>query len=254
MLVAELAAKDFMTKHVKTVYSDSKVSKAIDIMAQNNIGSVVVVDASGPMGVFTERDLLHHVLRPYNQLENMIVMEAMSKPLAGFKSDQTLEEAASAMIEKKGRLLVFEDGNLVGLITATDIVRELHKLGKKFDITKFISRDIVFVDPYSPITSTVLEMDEKRIGSVLLGHKNNIIGIFTERDLLRKVLAVKSNLTAPVNSFATKPVVTARLPIDGKEISAIMMENHIKRLPLSDQNGNLEGIITARDLVEAYSS
>ena len=67
-----------MSEHVLTVYSHSNVRKAIEVMAENNIGSVVVIDSSGPRGVFTERDLLSKVLAKGKNLHHQGAVTVLS--------------------------------------------------------------------------------------------------------------------------------------------------------------------------------
>jgi CBS domain-containing protein len=254
LLAQELfLVKDFMSRNVKTVYFDSNVSKAVELMVENNIGSVVVVDSEGPVGIFTERDLLSKVLALGRQLEYQMIMEAMSQPLVEIQESQTLLEASKSMIKNRNRLVVFEDGDLKGIVTATDIVREIANSRKNFDISRFITRKVETVHSNMDLSLVIDEMDEKRIGSVIVGHNDEPLGIFTERDLLRKVLAPRISLETPVGEFATRPLITADRATDGAEAARIMTTRKIKRLPIVDED-KLIGIVTARDLVEGFES
>jgi CBS domain-containing protein len=242
-----------MSKNPKTVYSDSTVAKAIEIMAQNNIGSVIVKDNSGPIGIFTERDLLSKVLSSVEPLEYQMIIEVMSRPLVEIRPDQTFEQAVKLMNAKRNRLVVFDDGDLIGIITATDLVRTIYRLGKNFDISNFISKDVKTVHANAHIPLVIDIMNEERIGSVVVGKDNDVLGIFTERDLLKKVLEPRISLSSPIMEFVSQPLVTAEFGIDGKEAAHIMVEKKIKRLPIFKE-GKLAGIITARDLVAAYGA
>ncbi len=245
--------RDFMSKNPRTAYADSNVSKAIQLMAENNIGSVVVIDNSGPIGIFTERDLLSKVFASDKPLEYQIMIEVMSRPLVEISPDYSLEQAVKMMNVKKNRLVVFDDGDLIGIVTATDLVRAICNLGKKFDISNFITKDVKTVHANTDVALVIKKMDQERIGSVIVGRNNDVLGIFTERDLLKKVLAPRLNLASPVIGFISKPLITAELGIDGREASDIMVKNNIKRLPIL-KNGKLAGVVTARDLVEAYGA
>jgi CBS domain-containing protein len=253
MLAHETLAASLMTRGVKTVYSDSNVAKAVDMMVRNNIGCVVVVDSSGPVGIFTERDLLSKALRQKEPLEYQMIMEVMSRPVIAVDPDKTLDQVAQSMIANKSNLTVFEGGDLVGIITATDIVREIHRLEKNFDIRRFVTSRVEMIHANMDVGLVIEEMDEKRIGSVVIGKDSELSGIFTERDLLKKVLAPKISLDTPVGDLASSPLITAPFGIDGREAARIMVARKIKRLPLLKEN-KLAGIITARDLVAALAS
>lgn len=243
-----------MSKNVQTVYSHSNVTQAIKIMVEKNIGSVVVTDSSGPVGVFSERDLLSKVLGRMKRPEDCIIMEVMTGAFTATRPSAALVDAAKEMVAKKGRLMVFDDGELAGIVTATDIVMETYKSGESFDFTDCISRKVITVDPRTSVGLAIQHMDEKRVGSVLIkGERSDELGgIFTERDMLRKVLSRNLQLSTPVVDLSTTPVITANVGIGGDEAARIMSTKRIKRLPLLE-GGRLAGIITARDLVEAFS-
>ena len=235
-----------------TILQDSKVEKAIKAMDGHNIGSVVVLDSLGPCGVFTERDLLSRVLAKGKDPDATVIAEVASPKFPSVLSSSTLEETAAAMKEKKSRLMVFEGADLVGMVTPTDIVRVLKGLETDFSILKVISTRLVTVLPQTPVDEVVRLMDERKTGSVLMSDDGRWTGIFTERDLVRRVLAPKRRLDTPVREVATSPVITAEPGIFGREVAGIMALHGFKRLPLSLE-GEGVGIVTARDVVEAFA-
>jgi signal-transduction protein with cAMP-binding, CBS, and nucleotidyltransferase domain len=245
---------EFMSRHVLTVYSSSSVRKAIGVMGDKNVGSLVVLDNSGPAGVFTERDLLSKVLAKGKDRDNTLVMEVLSPLFVSIESTATLPEAARLMIDRKSRLMVFEGGGLEGIVTATDLVRCIAGLGGSFGLNGVVTRKIVMELPETPLITVVEDMDRKRIGSVLVGEtQEKAYGIFTERDLLVKVLLKRLSLEFLVGELATVPLMTAKLGIDGVEAARLMVAKRIKRLPLT-LNGQVAGMVTARDVVEAFAS
>jgi len=241
-----------MGKGVVTVLQESKVAKAIREMDEHNIGSVVIMDDLGPCGVFTERDLLSRVLAKGRDPEETLLAEVTSPKFPSVESSLSLEETAIAMVEKKSRLMVFEGAELVGMVTPTDIVRVLKGVEADFSILKVISTRLVTAFPETPIDVVVKLMDEKKTGSVLVSDDGQWTGIFTERDLVRKVLASGRRLGAPVSEAATSPVITAEPGIFGREVAGVMSLHGIKRLPLALE-GEGVGIVTARDVVEAFA-
>lgn len=243
-----------MTGNVLTVYSHSSVRKAIEVMAKNNVGSVVVMDSSGPRGVFTERDLLSKVLAKGRDRESTLTMEVHSPLFVSIEPDATLMEAARTMIRRKSRLMVFEGSDLRGIVTATDILRCMQGLDGPLDLTKVVTRKVVTELPETPLTTVIEDMDRKRIGSVLVGDEDQKpYGIFTERDLLVKVLLKKLSLDFLVGELVSVPLVTAMLGIDGIQAAKTMVSMHVKRLPLTS-GCDIAGIVTARDVVDAFAS
>jgi CBS domain-containing protein len=78
------------------------------------------------------------------------------------------------------------------------------------------------------------------------------VGIFTERDLLSKFLVKGKSLDTPVSKASSSPLKTAPAEISIHEAAKLMAAQHVRRLPLMKKK-QLAGIITARDLVEAYA-
>lgn len=252
--LADVTVRDFMSEHVLTVYSHSNVRKAIEVMAEHNVGSVVVIDSSGPRGVFTERDLLSKVLAKGRNRDSTLVMEVHSPLFVSIEPDATLMEAARTMLRKKSRLMVFEGSDLQGIVTATDILRCIHDLSGRLSLERVVTREVVTELPETPLITVIEDMDLRRIGSVLVGEEDKRpYGIFTERDLLLKVLLKKLSLELPVGELVSVPLVTAKLGVDGIQAAKIMVSKHVKRLPLTS-DGSVSGIVTARDIVEAFAS
>jgi len=246
-------AKEFMHRGVVTVLNESKVGAAVGEMDRLNIGSVVLVDSLGPCGVFTERDLISRVLAKGKDHRTTLLSEAASPKFPSISSSLTLAETACAMVERKSRLMVFEGPDLVGMVTPTDVVKVLKGIDADFSILKVMSTRIVTARPETPVEVVVRLMDVHKTGSVLVTDDSRWIGIFTERDLVKRVLAKDRKLDTPVGEVATSPVVTAEPGIFGREAAGIMALHGFKRLPLALE-GDGVGIVTARDIVEAFAT
>jgi CBS domain-containing protein len=100
---------------------------AAKLMKEYGRGSLVVMDSKMAVGIITERDFVRRVIAenlPYNTL----VSQVMSKPLIFVEADASLKETARIMFEHKiRRLPVEENGELVGIIVASDFIRQLSK-------------------------------------------------------------------------------------------------------------------------------
>jgi CBS domain-containing protein len=242
---------DFMSKNVLSVGIGSSVERAVDLMVQREVGSVVVSSGEEVAGIFTERDLLKALARG-RKLADTPVKEAMTPTISRINPTVGDREAAQQMIKSKGRLLVFEGKKLVGIVTASDVVKVIFRTGAVFEIDHVFTKDIVTVESRTPLKSVIRLMDAKGVGSVLVTEMKVPRAIFTERDLLNKVLYLDLGLDELAGTVATFPLVTAELGINGREAAGAMVTRHIKRLPLM-KGGKLVGIVTARDLVQAYA-
>jgi signal-transduction protein with cAMP-binding, CBS, and nucleotidyltransferase domain len=77
-------------------------------------------------------------------------------------------------------------------------------------------------------------------------------GIFTERDLLTRILAPGLFMESGVGEFCSSPLVTLPSGSSIHKAALTMVTKHIRRLPITEDD-EIVGIATARDLVEAYS-
>jgi len=246
-------ANEIMTKNVFTINPEASMYKVAKIMGEKHIGSLIVQKYDTPVGIVTERDLLTKVLALEKNLKTEKVENVMSYPLVSINSTTKIKEAAKTMIQKKSRLAVIDSGKLVGLVTASDLIRSLpqiHETEAKVD--DFMTKEVITTDEKTSINTVAKIMGNQRIGSVIVTKNEKPTGIFTERDLLTSFLSKDKPLTTQVGKKSSSPLITQPSGISIHKAAITMTLKHIRRLPI-DKKGHLIGIITARDLVEAYA-
>lgn len=121
--------RDVMTRSVKSVRPDSSVMEAIRKMNKFDIGAIIVVQGKRPVGIITERDILRRIVE--QRLDPLVVKarEIMSSPITTIREDAAVEEAAEMMTKRRiKKLPVVSKGGLIGMVTATDLVRSAPKL------------------------------------------------------------------------------------------------------------------------------
>jgi CBS domain-containing protein len=150
--MAELLAKDIMTKKVITINQEDSIEKLSDLLLDNNISGVPVVDNEGKIvGIATEGDIIIrdtdlHFPRYFKLLDSIIYLESLTKFKDSLKkhlatkvseimtsdivtctAETSVEEIASMMVEKKiNRIPVLSAGNEIeGIITRADIVKSM---------------------------------------------------------------------------------------------------------------------------------
>ena len=112
-------------------------------------------------------------------------------------------------------------------------------------------RDVVTVDYTMRVLDVCKLMGEKRIGSVLVEKEGKVFGIFTERDLVSRVIP-QNGLEDEVGKFATTPLITVSPDYSVKEAARIMSDMRIRRLVI--MNGEkVVGIFTAADLARVIA-
>ena len=244
---------DIMSQDVITISPEASMDEATKTMGDKHIGSLIVVKNGEPIGIVTERDLLSRVLAHGLKPKNVKVEKVMSSPLISIDPSATIKEAAQTMIKKKGRLAVFDSGELVGIVTASDLIKTMPQVAETLlKVDDFMTRKVITADEKTAVSSIMKTMGEERIGSVVITREGKPMGIFTERDLLTTFLARDRSLGIQVGEACSSPLIAIPSLTTVNETAYIMASKHIRRLPVAE-NGDIVGIITARDLVAAYA-
>jgi CBS domain-containing protein len=121
------AVKDIMSKVVATVTVNQTIFEAAELMSTMGISCVLVVDSDNPVGLITERDIVSKIVAKNRPLDTKVT-EIMSKELITIDPDSSLKEAARLMSNNKiRRLPVLKENKLVGIVSASDFVRNVGK-------------------------------------------------------------------------------------------------------------------------------
>jgi len=246
----ELKVGDFMTSEPIAVDSDVSFPVAISIMATNGIGNLIIKEHDKPSSLLTEREILSYLVRR-GEIPIEPMKDVLTQSFTPISPKMAILDAAKLMISKKKRLLVFDNEKLVGIITASDILRGFRKTGGNPSLDKVSSTKIYECAHTDSIFKAIKLMYQKRIGSVIVTKNGAPYGIFTERDLLVNVLTQKVALTERVEDYCSSPLVTAKVGIQGNDAARLMASKKIKRLALTEKD-KIVGIVTARDIVEAF--
>jgi CBS domain-containing protein len=111
--------------HAINVPPDTSVLEALKIMADKNIGSIVVMDQGKYLGIITERDYSRKVILKGKHSSDTKVAEIMSDDLPSVNPDDSIEHCMSLMTQRNIRYLpVFDNDQLAGIISMSDVVKE----------------------------------------------------------------------------------------------------------------------------------
>jgi len=111
--------------HITSVGPQTTVLDALRIMADQNIGSVLVLEGNQYLGIMTERDYSRKVILKGKSSTDTPVAEIMSKDFPSVTPNDTVEFCMELMSDKNIRYLpVFENEQLCGIISINDVVRE----------------------------------------------------------------------------------------------------------------------------------
>ena len=115
---------------VLTIAPEDDLRHALRIMADNNIGALVVVKNDKVVGIFSERDLVRNAARKENITKHLSVNQLMSIFVHYVRPEQTIDECMAMMTEYRTRHLpVLDRGKLVGIISIGDVLK--HTIAEK---------------------------------------------------------------------------------------------------------------------------
>jgi len=124
---SSIIVKDIMSKTLISVNPATTALQIAKMMEQGGIGAVLVKENDQLVGIVTDRDFATKIAANNLPFETP-VEKIMSSPLITINYDELISTAAEMMTSKKIRkLAVSDNGNIVGIITSTDLVTQLTK-------------------------------------------------------------------------------------------------------------------------------
>ena len=119
-------------------------------------------------------------------------------------------------------------------------------------ILHYCGEEPAVVQPNASVAQAVQVMVERHVGAVAVVDGNSVVGIFTERDILRKLVLSKLDPgTVLVSAFMSSPVQTITPDTSAGDAFASMIGHHFRQLPVVDRSGKLLRILSVRNLLQA---
>ncbi|MFH1506362.1 MAG: CBS domain-containing protein [archaeon] len=118
--------KEVMVTDVITLPRNVPANMAAKVMADKGIGCVIIMEGERPLGIITERDIVRRAAQKQMNLEAITVSSIMTTPIITIDLNEDVLHASEIMKTKNFRRLVVTEGTrLVGLITQTDLLKEI---------------------------------------------------------------------------------------------------------------------------------
>jgi len=119
------------------------------------------------------------------------------------------------------------------------------------DMVKEKSQDIVCITPNATIHEALLVMNENSIGAIFIKENDNIIGVWTERDLLRNsIIEGFDTKTAKIKDYMTKDLVSASHTVSLFELKDIFLGRRLRHI-LIEKDGKYIGLLSVGDVIRA---
>lgn len=110
---------------VITIHPEQSLKEAIGLLTQHQIGALVVVDKAGkPVGILTERDIVHAADRSGEAMLKHAIKEVMTKNVVIATPHDELQSVLKTMSDRRFRHMpVMDEGQLAGIISIGDVVK-----------------------------------------------------------------------------------------------------------------------------------
>ena len=115
-------------------------------------------------------------------------------------------------------------------------------------VKDIMTKNVVTITADKTVFEAAQLMDSKKIGCLIVAQNDVPMGIVTERDIVRRIVAKKMSSEVKISDIMTKKLVTVDPDLSLKDAARLMSYNGIRRLPVVKQN-KLVGIVVSSDFV-----
>ncbi|HLE75564.1 MAG TPA: CBS domain-containing protein [Candidatus Bathyarchaeia archaeon] len=128
---------------------------------------------------------------------------------------------------------------------------QANKSSVSLKVGDIMVREVITIDENASVKEATDIMNQFEIGSIIATRKGKAVGIITERDLLKRIVAEgKSAKKTRVKTIMSSPLVVITPNTDLEEAARLMFEKKIKKLPVVDQN-RLVGLVSLTDIARS---
>jgi len=123
------------------------------------------------------------------------------------------------------------------------------------DVLAVKGQSLQTIDSRATVLEATRKMNQHKIGALVVMEEDRVAGMFTERDVLTRVIAEELPPAAvQVGMVMTREVICCALDDDLDEVSAIMKSRRVRHVPVCDCEGGLLGMISIGDVNAQYAS
>lgn len=268
-----------MTKHVAyttpvvTLCLENSIRDALFLMRKNDIKRLVIVNGDIPVGIVTERDIGRFLQndKTSRMLDQIHLNEIMSRNLFTISKDQDelLIQCAIRMDAFQiGSIIIMDNGKLAGIVTKSDLTKYFSKLfAGVYKVRDYMNTKMITCRKSDSLLFSLALLNKNKISRlVVTNNDGKPVGIISYDTFLRNSEYFKLGKQSTrdyllpqtdakellVSDLIGNELLTIGSEDDLAKAARLMVEYKISGIPVVDENGNLEGIISATDVVRAY--
>lgn len=248
---------EIMTTNLTTTPIATPIFEVMERMAAEDVGRIIATDNEVPVGIFTERDILRRVINTNIDAKNTSIKEVMTSPIRAVGQETHIVEAFGKMFKGKYRHLMVRGkrGRIVGIVSMRRILKLAVELGQGMSETTTLgsltTSGINTIEQSLSVYETINLMVKKGASAIVVADGGNAVGIFTERDVLKRVatkdidtqkIVVKEVMTAPLVTMPSTALI-------GDALSE-MYRRDIRNMPVRGENEKLIGLLSMSDILQ----
>jgi signal transduction histidine kinase len=243
--------KNFIKKIDDTVDKNAILQQVVDKMYQNKLHHIVIIENHKPIGIITERDIVHCLA---NHVDfTSLAIKYSRKDIIKLHSTRMVEYALSVMINNNIRKIVVVDSknDYLGCIEQEDLIYRLEEAlyDTHEKIYQLINQNnqAEVINQYNTLKDTVEMMSSKNLTSLLISVDNNPIGIISESDVIQLVQK-NVNQDLLVKDFMHSPIIQINADESIDSMINVMKQNNIRRIVVYSQQDNSYHTLSSKDL------
>jgi len=248
---------EIMTTQLTTAPVSATVFQAMEIMVAEDVGRIIIADNEVPVGIFTEKDVLKRVVGVAIDAKKVDIKSVMTAPIHAVREETHIIDAFARMFRGKYRHLLVRGrrGKIIGIVSMRRILNLAVELGQGLSETQSLgdigAAPIISVDESSTVRQTVALMNQQGVSAVIITGAGKPIGIFTERDILKRVATkeVDPNV-AKVKQVMTAPLLAMPRSALIGDVLAEMYRRDIRNMPVGGDQGELLGLVAMPEILQ----
>jgi len=248
---------EIMTTNLTMAPASASIFQVMEIMVAEDVGRIIVTDDGVPIGIFTEKDVLKRVVNAGIDARKTDIKSVMTTPVRAVREETHIIDAFGKMYRGKFRHLLVRGrrGKIIGIVSMRRILNIAVELGQGLSETRTLG-DIAAAAIETVVqTATVYQaielMDKKNVTAVVVTAAGKPAGIFTERDVLKRVAAKEIAVErTTVQQVMTAPIITMPQTALVGDVLAEMYRRDIRNMPVRNDSGDLVGLVSMPEILQ----
>jgi len=248
---------EIMTTNLTTAPASASIFDVMATMVAKDVGRIIITDDDVPVGIFTEKDVLRRVVNPRLDARRTEIKSVMTTPVRAVREETHIIDAFGRMYRGKYRHLLVRGrrGKIIGIVSMRRILNIAVELGQGLSETRTLgdiaAGAIVFVEATCSVQEAVDIMEKKNVTAVVVKTAGKPAGIFTERDVLRRVAVTELSVKdTTVKQVMTAPIITMPMTALVGDVLAEMYRRDIRNMPVQAGSGDLIGLVSMPEILQ----